>query len=172
MDEEKLTALATEVVLLCRQQGLRIGTAESLTGGLLCGALTAVPGASVAVMGGAVTYSTERKTSVLGVPEELLEERGAVDGDVVRAMAEGLRTVMAVDIALATTGVAGPEPQDGKPVGTVFIAALGPGFDRVEELSLDGGRSQIREATIEAVLRLCRDELRQTPESVSPSKEL
>lgn len=172
MDEERITALATEVILLCRQQGLRIGTAESLTGGLVCGALTAVPGASVAVMGGVVTYSTEHKAAVLGVSEELLEQRGAVDGDVVLAMARGLRTVMAVDVSLATTGVAGPEPQDGKPVGTVFVAAIGPGFERIEELKLDGDRSQIRQGSIEAVLRLCRDELRQTPESVSPSKEL
>lgn len=172
MDEEKVTALATEVILLCRQQGLRIGTAESLTGGLVCGALTAVPGASVALWGGVVTYATDRKSAVLGVSEELLDERGAVDGDVVLAMATGVRQVMAVDVALATTGVAGPEPQDGKPVGTVFVAAIGPGFERVEELSLDGDRSQIREGAIEAVLRLCRDELRQTPESVSQSKEL
>lgn len=172
MDEEKITDLATEVILLCRQQGLRIATAESLTGGLLCGALTAVPGASVAVMGGVVAYSTDRKAAVLGVPAELLEERGAVDGDVVRAMAVGVQTVMAADVALATTGVAGPEPQDGKPVGTVFVAVIGPAFERVEELSLDGDRSQIRERTMESVLRLCRDELRQAPESVSQHKEI
>ena len=172
MDSDEITDLATEVVLLCRQQGLRIGTAESLTGGLLCAALTAVPGASVAVMGAVVAYSTDRKSAVLGVPADLLEERGAVDGDVVRAMAAGVQTVMAADVGLATTGVAGPEPQDGKPVGTVFIAVVGPGVERVEELRLDGGRSQIRADTVEAVLRLCRDELRQTPESVSPSKEL
>lgn len=172
MDEKKIAELATEVILLCRQQGLRIGTAESLTGGLLCGALTAVPGASVAVMGAVVAYSTDRKSAVLGVSADLLEERGAVDGDVVRAMAVGVQRVMAADVGLATTGVAGPEPQDGKPVGTVFIAAIGPGFERVEELRLDGGRTQIRDGTIEAVLRLCRDALRRTPESVSPHKEL
>lgn len=172
MDEDQLTDLATEVILLCRQQGLRIATAESLTGGLVCAALTAVPGASMALTGGVVTYATDRKAAVLDVPDHLLDERGAVDGDVVRAMADGVRLVMAADVGLATTGVAGPEPQDGKPVGTVFIAALGPGFERVEELSLDGDRAQIREATVAAVLRLCRDELRQTPDSVSPSKEL
>jgi len=155
-------ALAAEVILLCRERGLTIATAESLTGGLVCGELTAVPGASVAVRGAVVAYATDRKAALLQVPDALLADRGAVDGDVARAMAVGVRRAMLAEIGVATTGVAGPEPQDGKTVGTVFIAVSGPATDVVEELHLSGDRAQIRAETVQAALRLCRDVLRQS----------
>ncbi|MFN2319513.1 MAG: CinA family protein [Dermatophilaceae bacterium] len=152
-------ALAAEVIHGCRDRGLTIATAESLTGGLVCGALTSVPGASLVVRGAVVAYATDRKATVLGVPEMLLAERGAVDADVARAMAEGVRGVMAADIGLATTGVAGPDPQDGHPVGTVFVAVSAPGIDLVERRELTGDRAAIREATVAAVLAQCLDAL-------------
>jgi nicotinamide-nucleotide amidase len=147
--------LAGEVVHACRDLGLTLATAESLTGGLVCGALTTVPGASFVVRGAVVAYASDRKSALLGVSEELLAERGAVDPDVASAMAEGVREVMAADIALATTGVAGPDPQDGHDVGTVFVAVSGPGIAVVEQLALAGDRNAVRGATVVAALRLC-----------------
>lgn len=154
-----IEALAAEVITLCGSRGLTLATAESLTGGLVCGALTSVPGASLVVRGAVVAYASDRKAAVLGVPADLLAERGAVDGDVARAMAEGVRRVMGADLGLATTGVAGPDPQDGHPVGTVFVALSGSGLDLVEQLALAGNRAAIRGATVEAVLARCRDAL-------------
>lgn len=156
-------ALAGEVIRLCRERGLTLATAESLTGGLVCGALTSVPGCSFVVRGAVVAYATDRKSAVLGVPGELLAERGAVDADVARAMAEGVRRVMVADVGLATTGVAGPDPQDGHPVGTVFVAVSGPGLDLVERLALSGDRATVRAATVSAVLERCRAALERLP---------
>lgn len=162
MSDVLARAVGAEVVLLCRERGLTLATAESLTGGLVCAALTAAPGASVAVRGAVVAYATDRKGAILGVPEDLLAERGAVDSEVALAMARGIRTVMMTELGVATTGVAGPEPQDGKPVGTVFVAVSGPATERVLELSLDGERAQIREDSVVAALTLCRDTLVET----------
>ena len=85
---------------------------------------------------------------MLGVPHELLEDRGAVDPDVAVAMARGARTCLGVDWAVSTTGVAGPEPHDGHAVGTVFVGISGPGVDRAERLDLPGDRAAIRAATV------------------------
>jgi nicotinamide-nucleotide amidase len=155
--------VARQAVHTCRDLGLSVATAESLTGGLVCGALTAVPGASLVVRGAVVAYATDRKSALLGVPETLLAERGAVDAEVAAAMAEGVRRVMAADVGVATTGVAGPDPQDGHEVGTVFVAVSGPGIDVVERLALGGDRAAIREATVAAALRLCVDAVRRHP---------
>lgn len=150
-------SLAAELIGLCREHGLTVGVAESLTGGLVCGALTAVPGASAVVRGGVVAYASDRKASVLGVSSGLLESRGAVDPEVALAMARGVRTVMATEVGLATTGVAGPEPQDGQPVGRVYVAVCAPACERVLELDLEGERDVIREESVRAVLTLARD---------------
>lgn len=148
---------ASEAVARLIERGLTIAVAESLTGGLLTSALVDVPGASATVRGGVVAYDTAIKHSVLGVSAALLAERGAVDPEVARQMAAGVRVALAVDgtpadVGLATTGVAGPDPQDGNPVGTVYLGiAVG---DRVESvpLSLAGSRSDIRSATVQAAL--------------------
>lgn len=155
-------AVAAEVVLLCRERGLTLAAAESLTGGLVCAALTAVPGASAVVRGGVVAYASDRKAALLGVPDDLLASRGAVDPDVALAMARGVRTLMVSEVGLATTGVAGPEPQDGQQVGTVFVAVSAPASEQVIELSLDGDRAEIRDASVLEVLRLCRATLAAT----------
>ncbi|KAB7844329.1 CinA family protein [Streptomyces mobaraensis] len=141
-------------------RGRTVAVAESLTGGLVTAALTAVPGASRAVRGAVTAYATDVKREVLGVDGGLLAARGAVDADVARGMARGVRALLAADWGLATTGVAGPDPQDGKPVGTVFVAAAGPdGTCAVRELALDGGREAIRTESVRAVLGLLLDEL-------------
>ena len=139
------------------ERKLTIAVAESLTGGQLVAALIDVPGASATVLGGVVAYNTSLKHSLLGVSAELLAEHGPVHPEVARQMASGVRTALAVggkpaEVGLATTGVAGPEPQGGHPVGTVYLGlAVG---DRVESvaLALSGSRSQIRSATVNAAV--------------------
>ncbi|MGX8908696.1 CinA family protein [Streptomyces netropsis] len=137
-----------------------VAAAESLTGGLLTAELTAAPGASRAVLGSVTAYATDVKRDVLGVAGELLAERGAVDAEVARQMARGVRRLLGADWGVATTGVAGPDTQDGKPVGTVFVAVAGPvGAGVVRELSLDGDRARIRTESVRAALALLLGEL-------------
>ncbi|CAN5153611.1 CinA family protein [soil metagenome] len=151
---------ASDLVGLLAERGLTLAVAESLTGGLVAAEIVSVPGASAVLVGAVVAYDTAIKRTVLGVDAELLASRGAVDAEVARQMADRVRTVLAVDgrradVGLATTGVAGPDSQDGHPPGTVFLGiAVG---DRVESYPLlfDGDRRTIREATTsESLLRL------------------
>ncbi|MBM6398970.1 CinA family protein [Phycicoccus sonneratiae] len=147
-------AAATALVGLLVERGLRVATAESLTGGLVCAALTDVPGSSAVVRGGVVSYAADVKASVLGVDPSLLAERGAVDPDVAAAMASGVRALLAADLGVSTTGVAGPEPADGQPVGTVFVGVCGPGGTAVERHAFTGDRDAVRRATVAAALDL------------------
>jgi nicotinamide-nucleotide amidase len=142
--------------------GRTIATAESLTGGLLAGALTSVPGASAVVLGGVVSYSPGVKAEVLGVPWQLLEQQGAVSAETALAMADGVRRVTGAEVGVATTGVAGPDPSEGQPVGTVFVAVtVASGAVRAREsgrlvrtLTLHGSREEIRLQTVESALDL------------------
>jgi PncC family amidohydrolase len=151
-------ALSQEAIDLLRARGDTIAVAESLTGGMLAAALTAIPGASAAFRGCVVAYATDLKAALLGVPAALLDRHGAVHPDVARAMADGARSRLGATVGAATTGVAGPDPQDGQPVGTVYIAVSAGGGTAVRSLALSGGRQQIREATVERSLDLliCR----------------
>jgi len=149
-----VSTVTVELIERLTHRGLTVAVAESLTGGLLCAALTEVPGASAAVRGGVVAYATDLKASLLGVSEELLATHGAVDADVALQMATGVASQLGADIGLSTTGVAGPEPQDGKAVGTVFIACAWGEKHSVEELSLSGTRNEIRSLTVHAALRM------------------
>ena len=151
----------TEVVGVLTARRQTLACAESLTGGLLVSRLIDPPGASVVVRGGVVAYATELKASVLGVDAGLLAARGAVDPDVAREMAEGVRRELGADWGVATTGVAGPDPQDGMPVGRVYVAVAGPGGTQVQEHDLSGDRREIRDAAVGAALALlvhCLDE--------------
>lgn len=147
-------AAAVGVVTRLRELGLTVGTAESLTGGLVCAALTSVPGASTVVRGGVVAYASEVKADVLGVDRDLLAREGAVCGPVAAQLTDGIRAVLGCAVGVSTTGVAGPDPADGRPVGTVFVAAGGPWGIVVDELALTGDREQIRSASVLAVLDL------------------
>ncbi len=132
-----------------------VATAESLTGGSLGAALTDVAGASATYRGGVIAYATELKAELLGVPVPLLSEHGAVHRDVATAMARGVHERLVATFGLAVTGVAGPEPQDGQPVGTVFVAIAGPDQQaEVAKLRFAGERGQVRERTVEEALRL------------------
>jgi len=148
------TNLCSAILLLLEQRGESVATAESLTGGLLCGALVEIPGASKAIRGGIVAYAAEAKVSLLGVDGGLVAVRGTVDAEVARQMAVGARRGLDATWGVSTTGVAGPDPVDGKPAGTVFVAISGPAGDRAEALHLVGGRSDVRQATVDAGLSL------------------
>ena len=154
--EPSLLQLAGDVLRLCREQGLRLATAESCTGGLIAGCLTAVAGSSTVFDRGFVTYSNVAKTAELGVAAELLARHGAVDEAVARAMAEGALDAAGVDITVAVTGIAGPDGgSPGKPVGLVHFAAARTGADTLHERQVfPGDRQQVRAATVEAALRL------------------
>ncbi|MDR7273423.1 CinA family protein [Catenuloplanes atrovinosus] len=153
-------SVAATVVAALAKAGQTVAAAESLTGGLVSSTLVDVPGASAAFRGGVVVYATELKATLAGVSAPLLAERGPVDPDVAAALAEGVRARCDADWGLATTGVAGPEPQDGKPVGLVYVAVSGPGGTEVRRLDLGGDRVLIRVSTVTEVLRLLADRLR------------
>ena len=148
-----------ELVARLTTARLSVAVAESLTGGLVMTALTSIPGASAVVRGGVVAYATEVKHTVLGVDADLLAERGAVDADVALAMARGVRERVGADFGLATTGVAGPDGQDGKAPGVVFVAVDTPFDHWYRELLLDGDRDQIRMRAAIAVLELLTEVL-------------
>ncbi|WP_088285161.1 CinA family protein [Kineosporia sp. A_224] len=160
--EEDVARLAREVVTTLTARGLTLATAESLTGGLLAARVVDVPGASAVLRGGVVAYATDLKHLLLGVDADLLAARGAVDPDVAAAMALGVRERLGADVGVATTGVAGPDPQDGHAAGTVFVAvslspalaAGGAGGGRVVPLLLAGDRTAIRTATVAEALGL------------------
>lgn len=140
--------------------GETVAVAESLTGGLVCSTLVTPPGASRVVVGGVVAYQTDVKASVLRVPDALLAERGAVDADVALAMARNVRTQFGATVGLATTGVAGPDPQDGTAPGTVIVALVADREELVEKFSFEGSRDDIRHHTVGAALRLLESFLR------------
>lgn len=147
-------SLAAEVVAALNAAGASIAVAESLTGGRLCAALVDVPGASDVVLGGIVAYTAEAKTRVLGVDPVLLENVGTVDPSTAAAMALNVRRQFDSTYALATTGVAGPVPSEGKAVGTVYIALASANDIDVRRLTLDGDRDSIRNDTVLQCLSL------------------
>lgn len=155
-------ALAREAELLlaaCREQGLRLATAESCTGGLVAAALTGIAGSSDVFERGFVTYSNDAKMEMLGVPAQILARHGAVSAPVARAMAEGALAHAPVDLAVAVTGVAGPGGGSiDKPVGLVHLAAARRGGRTLlRELRAGAiGRSAVREASAVAALSLLR----------------
>jgi nicotinamide-nucleotide amidase len=153
--DERSTA---ELVLdLLRERGLTLGTAESCTGGLVAARLTDVPGSSDVFLGSVVAYANEVKRDRLGVPEQVLRDHGAVSAEAAAAMAAGARDALGVDVAVAVTGVAGPgggTPE--KPVGLVFLHAVGPGGELARRLDVPGDRETIRLRSAVAALHLVR----------------
>lgn len=151
--------LAAQIVGLLGRRQLTVAVAESLTGGLLGAAITTVPGASVVFRGGIIAYATDLKAQLLGVPAALLAARGAVDPEVAGAMAEGVRDRLRAGVGVATTGVAGPDPADGKPPGTVHIAVSAAAGPVIRTLDLAGTRDEVRRDTVQQSLRLLWDVL-------------
>jgi PncC family amidohydrolase len=160
---------AAEVLMLLGARGATLATVESLTGGRLAASVTTVPGASRSYLGGFVTYATELKERLVGVPHEVVERYGVVSAECARAMAAGCRDATGATYALATTGVAGPDLQEGKPVGTVHVGIAGPEGVTAVTMELVGNRQQIQDrACREALSALCGI-LRGNPTGEQPS---
>ncbi|MEW2451103.1 CinA family protein [Streptomyces parvulus] len=174
-----MSSAAADVVRLLTVRGETLAVAESLTGGMVASAITAVPGASKAFRGSVTAYATELKQQILGVDGSLLAAHGAVDAQVAAQMAAGARKILGADWGLATTGVAGPDAQDGQPVGTVFVAVDGPVRTRegsacggkVEALRLNGDRAEIRMESVRSVLALLLTELASEQTGNEPAQD-
>lgn len=148
-------ATAAGLIAELARAGATVATAESLTGGLVAAALTSVSGASAVVRGGVIVYATDLKHELVGVPTEILRRDGPVAAATAEAMAVGVRRRCAATYGVATTGVAGPDPQDGHPPGTLHVAVAGPAGTRIESVSeLQGDRTEIREAAVQYALEL------------------
>ena len=142
-------ATPAAVVRALVDAGLTIASGESLTAGLVAATLAEVPGCSVVLRGGVIAYQRDVKAGVLGVPAEALAA-GLVSREVAVAMATGAARVLGADIGVGTTGVAGPDPHDGQPAGTVWVAVAGPRGVSARRLALQGDREEIRRATVAA----------------------
>jgi nicotinamide-nucleotide amidase len=153
--------LAAEVLRLLGEAGWTVATAESLTGGLVAAALTDIPGASASFRGGVISYATDLKARLLGVDEVVLEEHGPIYAPVAAAMAVGVRRRLQATVGIATTGVAGPDAQDGRPPGTVHIAVSLDDDTIVRTIALAGDRDEVRRLTVERVLGLLLGRLRE-----------
>lgn len=152
-----VTSLEEVVLPLLKERGLTLGCAESCTGGLIAKRITDLPGASAVFRGSVVSYATPVKHTVLGVPQALLEEYGAVSEPVARAMAEGARRTLGCDLAVAVTGVAGPDPDErGNPVGLVYLALAAPDGTTVKRTRSGGVRERIRTLAASGALDLVR----------------
>jgi len=150
-----VNGLDRRVAGLLRSSGLTVAVAESCSGGLLAKRLTDIPGSSAYFLLGTVTYADSAKTRVLSVPADMLASHGAVSAAVAAAMAEGVRLLAGSDLALATTGIAGPDGgTPAKPVGTVYIALAAADGCRVFCHCFAGSREMVREATADAALEL------------------
>ena len=154
-----LQTQAAALLERCKAAGLMLATAESCTGGLIAGCLTAVPGSSSVFERGFVTYSNDSKIELLGVAAELIAEHGAVSEAVCRAMAEGALAHAHADLSVAVTGIAGPDGgAPDKPVGTVHIAVARHGRDTAHAgHHFPGDRAQIRAASVEAALDMLQE---------------
>jgi nicotinamide-nucleotide amidase len=145
------------------ERGETFATVESITGGLVASTVVEIAGVSAVYRGGLVVYATDLKEALAGVAGGLLEARGPVHPEVASALATGGRERCKADWAVATTGVAGPEPQGGKPVGTVYVAVAGPYGAVVRHHAFDGGREAIRAEATTAALRLLAAQVRDAP---------
>ena len=146
--------VAAELHAALLRRGETVAAAESLTAGLFCAALAAVPGASGTLRGGAVVYATELKATLAGVGEGLLAAHGPVSPETAAALAEGIRRRCSATWGVGLTGVAGPDPVDGSPPGTVYVGTAGPPGTAVDRLALPGDRAAVRSATVDAALAL------------------
>jgi PncC family amidohydrolase len=153
--DEELLELARRVGTVCRERGIRVGTAESCTGGLVAYLITEIPGSSDYFAGGFVTYSNDLKTGLVDVPIDVLDAHGAVSAQVARAMADGARRRLAVDLAVAVTGVAGPDGGTAaKPVGLTYVAVSDADGDDVRRHVWDSDRSGNKRLSAAAALDL------------------
>lgn len=170
-------SLAREVVRLLRERGETLALCESLTAGLASASVAAVPGASAVLRGGLITYATDLKVSLAGVDKHVIDREGPVSSSTAESMADGARMVCGAEWGVSFTGVAGPDTQDGHPVGEVFIAVAGPGgtqghraridghMRRIDGIDVfDGDRAEIRARAVQAGLYALIDRITGTNE--------
>lgn len=141
-------------VLALREAGLTVAAAESLTGGQVCAALSATPGSSTVFVGGVVTYTVGAKERMLGISPSLLAEAGPVDPRVAAQMARGVVLLTGADLAVATTGVAGPDPHGGHEPGFAYVAWSAPGGSGVVEVQVPGTRETVRTSVTDLALAI------------------
>ena len=156
-----LQRISEEVIHLFTQKGLTLGTAESLTAGMIAASAACVSGASAVLMGGVVSYDSRVKHEVLGVERSIIDTVGVVSEPCARQMAEGARRVLKTDIAVSATGLAGPgggTPET--PVGTVFIGVSSAKGTRVDECHFEGDRQSVREQSVVHALKMALDAVR------------
>ena len=146
--------METRIGELLKAKNFTVATAESCTGGLLASRLTDVSGSSAYVKGGVVSYCNEIKRDVLHVKAATLDEFGAVSRQTAEQMARNVRKIFNATIGLSTTGIAGPSPSEGKPVGLVYVAVVGENFSEVKEYHFNGTRTEIKTQTVAATLKL------------------
>ncbi len=153
-----LTTLAVSVLNTMKERDLTLATAESITGGLLGATLTSVPGASRVYLGGVIAYANNLKERMLGVDSFEIRTHSVISGEVAAGMASGARELTRADWAVAVTGVAGPDPQDGHAPGEVWISVVGPQIGtmpspvQTQQFWFTGDRQAVREATADAAL--------------------
>lgn len=143
---------AAQAIAALKERGLTCATCESLTGGLICATLVDVPGASAVVRGGLITYQTDTKPLLADVDAALIAEKGVVSEEVARAMAEGVRRKLGVDIAVSATGMASPGSEEDPPAGTVFVGVSTRDRTYAIPLRLEGDRQTVRRQTVEKAI--------------------
>jgi PncC family amidohydrolase len=152
--------LAQECLRLLIRRGDTVATAESLTAGLISATLAEVPGASAALLGGVATYATQAKTSVLGVSQSVIDQYGVISAQCAASMARAVRGLFEATWGVSATGVAGPDRQEDREVGTVYVGVAGPDGVEVRALRLSGGRGDIRLGSVGQALDLLLTALR------------
>lgn len=152
---KSIREIASDVLRKCSSRGWSLAVAESCTGGLLGGSLTAIPGSSEVFVGGVIAYSNSLKSRLLGVPAQTLELEGAVSEETALAMARGVSTITGAPCGVSVTGVAGPGGgTEQKPVGTVWFAAVSPTGEMTRGFRFAGDRDAVREQSVQAALEL------------------
>jgi len=158
---EPVAVLAARVIEECRQASITLATAESVTAGLVAATLADIPGCSAVLRGGVIAYSTQIKGRILGLPEQALEH--VVSEEVAREMSESAAALLGATMAVATTGVAGPDWLDGQPPGTAWIALhdrRGSGSTLAERVKVDGERAPVRAEIVRKCLELVARQIR------------
>lgn len=157
--EDHTLELAATAVRALQDAGQTVATAESLTAGLCAVALTTVPGSSAVVRGGLIVYATDLKGTLAGVPDDVLARYGPVSEPTALHLARGAASRTASDWGIGLTGVAGPDPQDGHPVGEVWVAVGSARSAQSARLRCAGERGQVRAQAVDGALRLLIDRL-------------
>jgi PncC family amidohydrolase len=165
-----LVDLAERLRARCVARGITVATAESCTGGLVAHLITEVAGSSAYLRGGIVAYADDVKRAALGVPAEVLAAHGAVSAQVALAMADGVRHALGTDVAVAVTGIAGPDGgSDAKPVGLVYVAVTGLGVPDVRRFLWQGDRAANKRSSAEAALLMLLDRVSAPAASPEPA---